>query len=309
MGITTIVTLLRASLPNFDTKIASIILSSLAQQLTTWFSLLLLIYSKSLQKLIRWESIRGILSIAIVTIMVFILITSIEEITPNRQARILNFMRIAIWTIIYYLLIISQRSLEIRKNAELKAAQAQQFALEARISSLREQLSPHFMFNSLNTLSSLISDERAQYFVGQLANVYRYLLDSREQSTVSLNKEIEFTMSYWHIIKERYESAVELNIVLNTDNAMQRIPPLALQTLVENAIKHNIATESRPLKISIHECEDKIIIENNFQPKATQEDSTGVGLYNLAERYRLFFDKEIEIERTEKHFTVKLPIV
>ncbi len=320
IGITIMVMIPRLTLARGSEYIDTTALATFVMLLTTWFGHLGLLNSKKYKKLVPRIWIQSILSILIITVAVYYILNLIspifetkrESLLSNRfedHIKIWNFFRVLIWNIIYHWILFSQRVIVEKKDAELKASRAEKLAIEAKLTSFREQLSPHFMFNSLNTLSSIIRQEDAQRFVEQLASVYRYLLESREKNSVSLKDELSFVRSYWHILKERFGDAIELDIEFNSDISTKQIPPLALQTLVENAVKHNVATQNKPLQISIKETDTSIIIKNNIQLKSNPIASTGVGLYNLSERYDLLYNKEIEIINSENFFTVKLPMV
>ena len=141
-----------------------------------------------------------------------------------------------------------------------------------------------------------------------MANVYRYLLDYQKRDLADLEQELEFTKSYLYIIQTRLESALKVEIDLNLEKTQYVIPPLTLQLLIENAIKHNAATKSKPLIIDIR-CQDGyLFVRNNLQPKSSVQPSSGIGLSNIEQRYRLLFLKEIKIEMDKDFFTVKLPL-
>lgn len=205
--------------------------------------------------------------------------------------------------IVFYLQLLNEsqkRSLEIEK---LKQTQ-----LEASLSNLKEQMSPHFLFNTLNTLSAITEDQRVKVYVSELASVYRYMLVHNKLNLVPLANELSFIRSYLYIIKSRMGDAVDISIEVEESIMQSKIPPLTLQLLLENAIKHNVAISAKPLKIRIYNDETYIIICNSFCPKQAQHYSTGVGLGNIMNRYQLLFSQNILIEKNPTLFTVKLPI-
>lgn len=176
---------------------------------------------------------------------------------------------------------------------------------------LNNQVNPHFLFNSLNTLSSFLSTapELAETFINKFSSIYRYILEHKEAELVALNSEIEFTRNYFYLHKIRDEEKIEL-VVSIRDAEKYKILPISLQILVENALKHNLATRKQPLKIEIsQEHDDSIIVKNNLQRKATMGDSAHIGLKNLAERTRLITHRDITVVETEKEFIVTLPLV
>jgi sensor histidine kinase YesM len=175
---------------------------------------------------------------------------------------------------------------------------------------LKSQVNPHFLFNSLNTVSSLIhSDpEKADQFINNLSSVYRYILENSQKDKIPLQSEIELINKYFDLHRVRDEEKMVLSIYYS-DAEVYQILPVSLQILLENAIKHNIATRDNPLKISIYFEDQYIVVKNNLQKKATQMKSTGIGLRNLAERIRLISGKDLIIEETTDSFIVKLPLL
>lgn len=166
------------------------------------------------------------------------------------------------------------------------------------------------MFNSLNTLSTLTREPEVKKYIDELANVYRYLLQYKEFNVATLKTELNFIQSYLYIIKTRLENAVQIVIKVDDGLIYSKIPPLTLQLLLENVIKHNVATEKNPLEISIrNEAADWLIVENKLLLKSSVLPSHGIGLQNLVQRYDLLFGKEIVISKTANLFTIKLPIV
>jgi sensor histidine kinase YesM len=175
---------------------------------------------------------------------------------------------------------------------------------------LKSQVNPHFLFNSLNTISSLIHNkpETAEKFVAGLASVYRYILENNQKNRVPLQSEIEFVRSYFNLHKIRDEEKILLDVSIN-DPEKYEIMPVSLQILLENAIKHNMMSRENPLTINIYTEGQRIIVKNNLQKRATQLESPGSGLRNLAEMVRLISGKELQIEETENEFIVKVPLL
>ena len=185
--------------------------------------------------------------------------------------------------------------------------------LETQLQLLKQQISPHFLFNSLNTLRCIATDNKTKSYITQLSNVYRYLLTNnkyKDEDLVLLKDELEFTNSYLYILKERFEDALDIDINISQETLYMQIPPLALQVLIENATKHNVVSMDSPLSIYIYnEGEETLVVKNNLQPKLSSEDSLGIGLDNIKKRYQLLSDKEIEIIKTDTDFTVKIPLI
>ena len=160
---------------------------------------------------------------------------------------------------------------------------------DIQLRALQAQVNPHFLFNSLNSLSSLIDDEpqRAGQFVDELSIVYRYLLKANDQALTTLAGELDFIQSYYHLLKTRYGSGLDLTIQVKADHLTRLLPPLTLQLLVENAVKHNVTSPKRPLSLAIFTDEaGYLIVRNNLQRKQVRVLSNGVGLSTIASQLR-----------------------
>jgi two-component system LytT family sensor kinase len=175
---------------------------------------------------------------------------------------------------------------------------------------LRNQVNPHFLFNSLNTLSALISTnpEAADRFVNKLSSIYRYILENSQKYKVSLKSELDYITDYLELHKIRGEEKISLSIKA-PDPDKYEILPVSIQILIENAIKHNKATRENPLAIEIFIEDSNIVVRNNLQKMATKLGSTGIGLKNLAERIKLVTGKSLEVEETDDSFIVKVPLL
>lgn len=183
--------------------------------------------------------------------------------------------------------------------------------LQNRYTALKNQTDPHFLFNCLNTLNGLIGrdDRRAQEYVQELAMVFRHTM--RDKVVVRLSEELEFVKSYLYLMCIRYFDGLKVVWHIDDKYLDYYVIPSGLQILVENAIKHNIASVKIPLTISISTKEDKIVVENKLQlrEQSTSGSSTGVGLDNLMEQYRLVFGKDIDIVSKDGQFSVSLPLI
>jgi sensor histidine kinase YesM len=181
----------------------------------------------------------------------------------------------------------------------------------AKYESLKSQIDPHFLFNSLNVLTSLIGENpnQAEKFTTKLSKVYRYVLEQKSKDLVSLDEELHFAKAYMELLKMRFENAVSFEIPETASNPELKIIPLSLQLLLENSIKHNVVSEENPLKVTISEHNGFLIVTNNFKPKTIIEKGTKVGLKNIIERYNLITLKKVEVEKTLTNFTVKLPLL
>ena len=217
-------------------------------------------------------------------------------------------LAVIVFTLVYEILFLSkERELDVKIVDQLDHERSQ-----AEMAALRNELDPHFIFNSLNSLSHLIINDppTAHAFNSKLAKVYRYFLLNKERELISLHDESDFIDDYFFLLQIRHDDKLKLEKDLNgIENGKIMILPCALQILVENAIKHNEFSDSNPLHISITANEHAIKVSNNTKPKSSFVDSTYIGLRNLNSRYRLVCNKDIIIENTEGKFTVKLPLI
>ena len=199
---------------------------------------------------------------------------------------------------------------EWRKSA-IEAEQLRTEKMASQYQSLKDQLNPHFLFNSLNVLSSLIYEDadKSAAFIQKLSKIYRYVLEVQKEEIVELSKELDFARNYLELQKIRFEDNLQFTIQVNSEKDFF-LPPLSLQLLLENAVKHNIASKENPLFIHIQQKGNELWISNTFQPKMSlAEPSTGVGLENIRMRYQLLSSKNIEVTQTENEFIVRLPLL
>lgn len=183
--------------------------------------------------------------------------------------------------------------------------------LQSQLDSLKEQVKPHFLFNSLSTLIGLIEEDkvRAQKFVEELAYVYRYLLQSSEKELIPLAEELSFIKAYYYLLKTRFENRLNLDIQVSQTTAAMLIPPLTLQILLENAVKHNIISTERPLEVKISEiAPDRLEVSNVLQRRSPSAMSTQTGLTNLATKFSLMKQQPLEISITDDHFKVTITL-
>jgi len=182
---------------------------------------------------------------------------------------------------------------------------------KAELSALKEQLSPHFFFNTLSTLSSIVRNEKKEVgleFIGEISKTYHYTLATK-QDLVALREEIAFLESYVFLLKRRFGEKLSFSQELPEKLLSSKIPPMSLQLLVENAIQHNVITKETPLHIRIFAEKQMVCVENNLQEKESGVDSFGIGLQNLSNRYRLLSQKDIIITKDKHKFGVKLPLL
>lgn len=176
---------------------------------------------------------------------------------------------------------------------------------------LKNQLNPHFLFNSLNALSSLIKKEpqKAQNFVDEFSSVYRYTLEVIENPVIELKDELEFARSFLYLQKIRFDDALYIEINVDASKLKYLVPPLALQTLLENCFKHNKVSTSSPLQIKIYGKGDCIMVENNLQLKLNNIESKGIGLSNLIKRYELLGKYKPKFSITEDKYIAEIPLI
>lgn len=195
--------------------------------------------------------------------------------------------------------------------ALLEAEQLKKENLQSQLETLKNQVNPHFLFNSLNTLSAIIPDdaELAVEFVQKLSNVYRYILEIREMQTVSLRDELSALRAYIFLMQIRFGTNVNFHLDIPDERLSDRVVPLSLQMLVENAVKHNIISTHRPLFIEVFIQKDRVIVRNNLQRKNQDTDSTNLGLSNIRNRYRLLANQPVDVIVTTQSFVVSLPLL
>jgi sensor histidine kinase YesM len=199
---------------------------------------------------------------------------------------------------------VSSESKKVTKNLEKEMSQI-------RFEVLKNQINPHFLFNSLNVLSGLIEKDtdKAQRFIDEFSHIYRYVLDTIEQSVVTVREELDFARSYMFLQQIRYGSNLEYNVDLPSRLLNGYLPPLSLQVVLENAIKHNLVSKDKPLQINIFNKNNRLIVRNNLQPKISAGRSTGIGQKNLVERYKIInlVMPDFRVETT--HYQVSLPLI
>lgn len=181
----------------------------------------------------------------------------------------------------------------------------------AKFESLKSQIDPHFLFNSLNVLTSLIGEnpKQAERFTTKLSKVYRYVLEQRNKELIPLSEELKFARTYMELLQMRFEDAIQFEIPADSTNEELKIVPLSLQLLLENAVKHNVVSSNKPLVLRIFEKEGNLIIENNINHKEAIGKSTKVGLRNITDRYRLLTKRNVEILNDKITFKVSLPLL
>ncbi|MFV8377884.1 2TM domain-containing protein [Flavobacterium sp. LB3R33] len=181
----------------------------------------------------------------------------------------------------------------------------------AKFESLKNQIDPHFLFNSLNVLSSLIEEnpDNAQRFTISLSKIYRYVLEQKDKELVSIEEELAFAKTYMNLLKMRFENSLFYELPTTAINSEAKVVPLSLQLLLENTVKHNVVSEQRPLHIRIYVEGDYLAVQNDYQKKEVLQERQGVGLQNIVNRYGIITNRKVLIAQNEKTFTVKIPIL
>lgn len=199
---------------------------------------------------------------------------------------------------------------ELQKN-KIKEQKIIAGTASAQFDALKNQLDPHFLFNSLNVLTSLIEEnpDSAQKFTTSLSKVYRYVLEQKNKELVTVDEELKFARTFVNLLKMRFEDSIVFEIPEQAGNPEAKVVPLSLQLLLENAVKHNMVTAKNPLQIKIFEKNGNLIVWNNLQPKAVVNSSSGVGLRNIQQRYAILTNRQVVITKTENSFEVAVPML
>ena len=224
-------------------------------------------------------------------------------INSNNAAIFSSLTLVAIYESIYFMN-------ELRESIEEKELLKRE-SLQAQLNALKTQVNPHFLFNNLNTLTSVIPDnpKQAVDFVQQLSKVYRHILEVKDEKTIPLKDELDVLKAYAFLLKTRFGNNLDINIDVADGKMQKKIVPLSLQLLMENAIKHNIVSSDKPLKIDVYAVNGTLIVSNNLQKKNQVLESTGIGLDNIRNRYKLLSDKIVEVTESNTNFTVAIPLI
>jgi sensor histidine kinase YesM len=234
-----------------------------------------------------------------------------DPLTPERLFRFVFNLSLILEAI--FVLLISQIYRLLFKNYRVKIENEMlsKTNAEARYEALKNQVNPHFLFNSFNTVNSLIGDDpqKAVDYVNNMSDVFRYVLESSEKSHVTVARELTFIEAYARMLKDRYGDKIDFVFDVQEQHLSCLIPPMALQILVENAVKHNVISQSRHLNIRVYSENDTLAVSNTLQMKKSPEPSTGLGLHNLARRCEYLAGRELVVKRTESEFTVAIPLI
>jgi len=195
------------------------------------------------------------------------------------------------------------------RQAAINVEKIKREHISSQYEALKNQVNPHFLFNSLNALSSLVYENpgKAVEFINRLSDVYRYVLDSKDKEVVSVEEELSFVKAYSFLLKTRFEDNITINISI--DHISGYVPPMAVQMLLENVVKHNEISDAHPMHIHISDREKYIYVRNSLKLKEQQTEISGIGLENIKNRYSVLTDLSVEIESSEKEFIVGLPVL
>ncbi len=306
-----------ASLKNFSTAslVAFVILAGIwiVQNRLAWKMVRIYPSHRDTLKRVLFFSI---LNLLIVTITVTLLCLAFEWLTIanytfTAQSWLGGLVAGAICTIVNQAVYETDASFERLRVSQLEAEQLKKEQLQTQFDSLKEQVNPHFLFNSLNSLSSLITTNpgKAEEFVEEMSRVYRYLLRSNEEQLTTLQREIEFIESYTMLLKTRFDSGFQTVIRIDENMKDWLLPPMTLQLLFENAVKHNIVDPDMPLIVQLYTQNRKLVVSNNLQKKDKTVISNKVGLNNIVSKYKLLNHPDVDIRETDNEFIVTLPLI
>lgn len=209
-----------------------------------------------------------------------------------------------VFFIVYHFNVLIQNQEAKAKNEKLERDQ-----LTSKVNALEQQLSPHFFFNALSTLKAIATDQNIKTYIVKLSSIYRYMLRIEENHVVALADELEIVEAYWYIQEQRFGDGIQLTMDISDEARKLNVPPMAVQMLLENAIKHNTTSIQRPLRISITTGEKYLEVKNELQLKPGDTSSTQKGLQNIVDRYALIANEQVEIRKDENYFTVKIPLL
>jgi len=220
---------------------------------------------------------------------------------------IISLLITIVVTLIFHLIYFYKKTQENKVNEQKIIAGT----ATAKFESLKNQIDPHFLFNSLNVLSSLIEEnpDNAQRFTTSLSKIYRYVLEQKDKELVSVEEELAFAKTYMNLLKMRFENSLFYELPTTILNPEAKVVPLSLQLLLENTVKHNVVSEQRPLHIRIYLEGDYLVVQNDYQKKEVLQERKGVGLQNIINRYGIITNRKVLIEQNEKTFTVKIPVL
>ena len=226
---------------------------------------------------------------------------------PEKDLVVMPFILILLVSAVYESIFLFYRW----KNSAIETEKLRRENIQSQLEGLKNQVNPHFLFNSLNTLAYLIPEDsnKAVCFVQKLSKVYRYILEIRDKKLISLSDELDFLQSYIFLLRERFGENISITIDIEEDLNQFHIVPLSLQILFENAIKHNVISKDKNLYIEVFSQGMNLVVKNNLQKKKLTAPSTKVGLQNIKNRYAYFIEREVDVIETKDYFLVSLPLI
>lgn len=226
-----------------------------------------------------------------------------DKITDYAPSLLIALVVITVFYLFYYY--------KHRQEFKVKEQKIIARTASAQFDALKNQLDPHFLFNSLNVLTSLIEEnpEAATRFTTSLSKVYRYVLEQKNKELITVEEELKFARLYMSLINMRFEDSIIFTVPDRLNNPEAKVVPLSLQLLLENAVKHNKVTPANKLHITIYEEDGNLLIKNNIQPKSVVKEGSGVGLQNIRQRYLLLTDRPVKIQKDEREFKVSIPLL
>jgi hypothetical protein len=226
----------------------------------------------------------------------------------HREVGFVRFTVINLSIVLFFIARLLRVSAD-KQDSRIENEQLKQQNLENELSALKNQIDPHFLFNSLNSLTSLIREnEKATQFVKKLSYMYRYILQSSDTNLVQVNEELKFLESYSYLMETRYRDRLKIEVNIDALLLERKLPPLALQSLVENSVKHNEISSTNPLTVKVYSEGESIFIENPIRSRRTLAEGTGTGLINLKKRYALLLKHEVKVSTDNDIFKVELPL-
>jgi two-component system, LytTR family, sensor kinase len=277
-----------------------------------YFNLYILSRRPTHQKMISYSKLLGSLGFGMIVMLGLAWVQQLilSHINFGPVMLMIEVRGILINLVFYMFLHLLQQNYE-NQHVNMELERIRNDNLGAQYELLKQQVNPHFLFNSLNTLKAMVetNDQQSVDFILKLSNFYRYTLESRKLDLIHVREEMEILNAYLFLQKARFDEGFTFTSELSEATLQTLIPPFTLQLLVENCIKHNIVSLQRPLHIRLYEADGNIIVENQLQPKSGEQDSLGVGLKNIDLRYTHLLEKHIDIIQGDKTFQVRLPLI
>lgn len=249
--------------------------------------------------------------VALFPLMNFIHFIRFHEVRLFNRAIQHLFVPAVITTFLGLVIYISSQFFKLWKQSLLEVERHKTESVNAQLQNLKNQLNPHFLFNNLSVLASLVyrNQDKAIDFINELAKVYRGVLENKNTELVTLKEELDFLAHYIYLLKIRFEDSISFSIKTDENTLAMRLPPMCLQTLIENTMQHNETSQTKPLEVLIHTKNNHLIVENTLQARSDTTESSHTGLKNMQARYAFFTDEKIGIINDDKVFKVILPLI